>query len=697
MRFAVDTGGTFTDLLIEDGERLHMFKAPTTPADPLNGIIDAFTAAGEELGMSRGALLAQGDLFIHGTTIATNAVLTGRTARTAFLTTAGHPDILVLREGGRMGLPMFDYSIPFPKPYVPRALTFEIPERVDADGSVVLPLDEDAVRRVCDQLRALDVEAVAVSFLWSIINPVHELRVADLLGGLLPDVRVSIGHRVNPSLREYRRASATAIDASLKPVMQSYLGDLTKRLEAEGFRGRTLVVTSQGMMKDAAVVAAAPIHAVKSGPAMAPIAGRYYAEHDLAADTAIVADTGGTTYDVALVRRGRIPETRETWVGRPYLGHMTGFPSIDIRSVGAGGGSIAWVDEGGLLHVGPDSAGAVPGPACYGRGGSRPTVTDASVVLGHVDPDSFLGGRMRLDVAFARTALHHHVAEPLGLAVEDAALAVLALVTETMAGAIEDITVNQGIDVRGAVLIGGGGAAGLNSVAIARRLGCRTILFPETGAALSAAGGLLGDLSDDFAEVCVTSSGSFDHTAVNRALDRLRSKCQSFLDRVGTAEEAPIGFSVEARYSQQIWEIKLPLPIPRFESAADLDHVCKLFHELHRDVFAFDDPGAEIEFINWRAMVSAELRRGPLGRLMRAGAADRAIETRRAMFAHRGVSDVPVHRLEALSPAPFAVGPCIIEAPFTTIVIDSDADIWLSPMGGLVVEIAAQPHGAAAP
>jgi N-methylhydantoinase A len=697
MRFAVDTGGTFTDLLIEADDCLHMFKTPTTPANPLDGIIAAFTAAGDGLEMSRGALLAQGDLLVHGTTIATNAVLTRRTARTALLTTAGHPDVLVLREGGRMGLPMFDYSIAFPKPYVPRALTFEVPERIGPDGSVIRPLDEDAVRHVCAALKDRAIEAVAVSFLWSILNPAHELKVAEILNQLLPGVFVSLSHNVNPSLREYRRASATAIDASLKPVMQRYLEELTRRLQAEGFRGRTLVVTSQGMMKDAAEVAAAPIHAVKSGPAMAPIAGRYYAEHDLAVETAIVADTGGTTYDVALVRRSRIPETRETWVGRPYLGHMTGFPSIDIRSVGAGGGSIAWVDDGGLLHVGPDSAGAVPGPACYARGGSRPTVTDVAVVLGYVDPDLFLGGRMRLDATLARSALHRHVAAPLNLTVEDAALAVLALLTETMAGAIEDITVNQGIDARGAVLIGGGGAAGLNSVAIARRLGGRTILFPETGAALSATGGLLGNLSDDFAEICVTSSASFGFAAVNGTLDRLRSKCQSFLDRVGAVDGASIEFSVEARYSQQIWEIKLPLPVPRFESAADLGHVCDLFHELHRDVFAFDDRGAEIEFINWRAMVSAELRRGSLGRLKNARADDRALYTRRAVFAHRGVCDVSVHRLEALTPTPCAVGPCIIEAPFTTIVIDSDATVRLSHMGSLIVEIVTQTSGAATP
>lgn len=693
MRFAVDTGGTFTDLLIEESGRVHIFKAPTTPNDPVDGIIDAFTAAAEGMGWSRKALLSKGEFFIHGTTIATNAVLTGHTAKTAFLTTAGHPDILVLREGGRMGLPMFDYSIPFPKPYVPRALTFEVPERIGPDGVVILPLDENAVRQIGSVLDARRVEAVAVCLLWSIANPAHELRVAEILGEFLPEVRVSLSHRVNPSLREYRRASATAIDASLKPTMQRYLGQLVSRLKAEGYRGRAFVVTSQGMMKDAADIADAPIHAVKSGPAMAPIAGRYYADRDLAAETAIVADAGGTTYDVALIRRGSIPETRETWIGRPFLGHMTGFPSIDIRSVGAGGGSIAWVDGGGLLRVGPDSAGSAPGPACYARGGTRPTVTDAAVALGYLDPATFFGGRMGLDPALAYSALEAHVAKPLDLTVEQAALAVLTLLTETMAGAIEDISVNQGVDARSAVLIGGGGAAGLNSVAIARRLGCRRILFPEMGAALSAAGGLLCELSDDISEICVTSSRTFNHGAVNDLLDRLRARCADFFSRAGTGEMSHVEMAVEARYAQQIWEIRVPLPAWPFESNVDLDRLCLEFHRRHTELFAFEDRDAEIEFITWRATASAKVRQRILGRLTKTSEASVTLKMRRAVFAGLGECEIPVRPLDSIGSDALLTGPCIVEAPFTSIVIDCEARIRrLTSTGSLVVEFGVLPQ-----
>jgi len=411
MRFACDTGGTFTDLIVEDDRGgLHMYKAATTPDDPVKGVLDALTLAAADMDLSLGDLLARADMLIHGTTHAINAIITGNTAETAFLTTAGHPDILVLREGGR--IEPFNFVAAYPQPYVPRALTFEVPERINSAGAVHTPLDEAAVIAIAGELKARAVEAVAVCFLWSISNPAHELRVGALLDEHLPGVPYTLSHQLNPALREYRRASSTAIDASLKPLMGRYLGGLTERLAEAGFGGRTLVLTSQGGMLDAHDLARKPIHAINSGPSMAPIAGRHYAGLDSDAPNVIIADTGGTTYDVSLVRQGRIPLTKETWIGQPFRGHMTGFPSIDIRSVGAGGGSIAWVDAGGLLHVGPQSAGAVPGPVCYATGGSEPTLTDACLVLGYVDPDYFLGGTMKLDVGAAARAIEDYHRRP---------------------------------------------------------------------------------------------------------------------------------------------------------------------------------------------------------------------------------------------------------------------------------------------
>ena len=339
MRFACDTGGTFTDLVVEDHNEIRLFKTSTTPDDPVRGVLNALSVAAAHYGQERIDFLRRAEMFIHGTTRAINAILTGNTATTAFITTEGHPDILVIREGGR--IEPFNFRVPYPEPYVPKRYSFTVPERIDAQGRIVTPLDEDAVMKVIDRLRHLKVEAIGVCFLWSIVNGAHEKRVGELLARHLPGVPVTLSHILNPTLREYRRASSTVIDASLKPLMFDYLNGLTTRLREAGFAGRTLMVTSQGGVMDVEAVACAPIHSINSGPSMAPVAGTFYAERDFGQAVAIVADTGGTSYDVSLVRDGRIPWTRETWLGQRFRGHMTGFPSVDVKSIGAGGGSVA--------------------------------------------------------------------------------------------------------------------------------------------------------------------------------------------------------------------------------------------------------------------------------------------------------------------------------------------------------------------
>jgi N-methylhydantoinase A len=686
MRFAVDTGGTFTDLVLEDDRgAVHMFKAPTTPDDPVAGIMDAIGVAAASMATPVERLLGAGEIFIHGTTHAINAVITESTARTALLTTAGHRDVLVLREGGR--IEPFNFAVPFPRPYVPRALTFEVPERVASDGSVVEPLDEDATVALIAELRELGVEAVAVCLLWSTVDAAHELRVGELLEEHLPGVPYTLSHVLNPILREYRRASSTAIDASLKPLMSAYLDGLARRLTDAGFAGRLLMLTSGGGVMDAEEMGRAPIHAIGSGPSMAPVAGRHYARADMGADTAIVADTGGTTFDVSLVRRGAIPTTPETWIGRRYRGHIVGFPSVDVRSIGAGGGSIAWVDEGGLLHVGPASAGAVPGPACYGKGGERPTVTDAALVLGYIDPAFFLGGTMQLDVARAAAAIAADVGSPLGLADAEAASAILRLATENMVGAIEEITINQGIDPRGAVLVGGGGAAGLNSVAIARRLGCGAVVIPEVGAALSAAGALMSDLQADHRALHYAATDRFDFDGVNGVLESLAARCNEFIEGPGLAgTDHAIDLYAEGRYRHQIWEIDLPLKLDRFRSEADLSRVREDFDRLHEEVFAFRDPGSEVEFVGWRATARSRLRSAGIGRLESERAFEaRVPDSRTAYFAGYGSVETGVALFEAMDSGTTVQGPAIVESPFTTVVVDPGATAVRTEGGTLVI------------
>jgi N-methylhydantoinase A len=661
-----------------------MFKASTTPGDPVGGMLDALSLAADAFGLGLQGLLARSDMFIYGTTHALNAVLTGKTARTAFLCTRGHPDVLVLREGGRAD--SFDFAVPYPEPYVKRSLTWEIGGRVLADGSEREAFDEPSVLRAIEEMKALDIQAVGVSFLWSIVNPVHELRVGAMLDEHLPGVAYTLSHQVNPCLREYRRASSACIDASLKPMMTAYLRTLERRLNEAGFSGRTLVVTSQGGVMDAAAAATMPITLLNSGPSMAPVAGRYFALTDEGLDTAIVADTGGTTYDVSLVRRATIPWTREAWIGQPYRGHMTGFPSVDVTSVGAGGGSIAWVDDGGMLRVGPQSAGSFPGPVCYGRGGVQPTLTDACVALGYIDPEFFLGGAISLDRNASVQALFRHVAGPLDLTVEDAAAAIVELATEAMVQAILEICVNQGIDPASAVLIGGGGAAGLNSVLIARRLQSPGLLIPQVGAAMSAAGAMMSDLRSRFQTLFFTDSRRFDFERVNAALEQLRAQCDEFVAKAGPgAISHRLHFWVEARYADQVWEIDVPLEETSINTTDDLASLVEHFHMAHEQLFAVRDEASAIEFVSWGVEVACRIRESEQLLLAKPADVPGGAPMRKAYFAGHGTLDTQVVRFESLRQGDVVDGPALVESPFTTVVVNPGATVRRRASGSLAI------------
>ena len=685
LRLAADTGGTFTDLVVEGGAQgLRFFKRPTTPDNPIEGLLDVIGAAGQTFDASPRSLLARVDLFVFGTTRATNAIVTGATAQTALLTTKGHPDILLFREGGGR-TSLFDYEQEYPDPYIPRSLTVEVPERIGADGAVITPLDEESVRSSLQGLASRGVEAVAVSLLWSIVNPDHELRMGELIRQHLPEVPFTLSHQLNPSLREYRRTSSTAIDASLKPVMSRFFSDLEQRLRSEGFSGRLLIMTAAGGVLDASTVAEAPIHSIGSGPAAAPVAGRHFAQVDASADTAIVTDAGGTTFDVSLLRRGQIPWTRETIVGHPTYGFITGFPSVDVKSVGAGGGSVAWVDSGGLLHVGPESAGADPGPASYGRGGTKPTVTDACVVLGYLDPDYFLGGEMQLRVDLATEVITRDVATPLGLALDEAAAAVLNLATERMVQAIEEITLNQGIDSASGPLIGGGGGAGLYAVQLARRLSSPVVVIPEVSAALSAFGALLSDLRQDYSINEVMSTDAFDYDRARGVLAQLQRLCDAFIADSGTSAVATeCLFSVEARYPHQVWEIEVPLRTTEFNSPNQVEQLRQDFHATHRELYAISDDDSEVEVVAWRAQVRCSLRAVEMSTQATVNADAEAV-VRDAYFSGLGRVQATVRKLVSVAPGERLAGPAILESPVTTIVIDPDAYAERLQSGSLLI------------
>ena len=685
LTFAADTGGTFTDLVVNSGGGARLYKRPTTPADPVVGLFDTLGAAAADFNSSLAELLERSDLFVFGTTLATNAIVTSSTARTALLVTEGHPDILLLREGGERST-LFDYSQEYPEPYIPRALTFEVRERLSASGEVLTALDEQQVLEVIARLRETEVEAVAVCLIWSMINNKHEARIGELLASELPDVPYTLSSRLNPSVREYRRTSSTAIDASLKPLMSRFFRHLEDELRNNGFNGRLLIMTSSGGVLDAEHVAETPIHSIGSGPAGAPVAGRHFAALDGGGMTAIVTDAGGTTFDVSLLRDGGIPTTRETKVGDQKAGYMTGFPSVDVRSVGAGGGSIAWVDSGGMLHVGPISAGADPGPACYVRGGERPTVTDACLILGYLDPQYFLGGEIEVAVEPAVNAIRRHVAEPLRLDLNEAASAILTLATERMVTAIEEITLNQGIDPRQGLLIGGGGGGGLYCTGIARRLGCWPVLIPSASAALSATGALLSELRATYTATELMSTRAFDRERANAVLDGLLAQCKDFCNGPGAGSiRSEIIFSVEARYQEQVWEIEVPLARPEFTSDDDVTALVESFHDTHDALFAVRDTGSDVEVLTWVAQVSCALRDADAVQSPSAPGRSGTGDIRKAYFPEQGTVDTPVYQARNLEIDHRYAGPLLVESPVTTLVVDARSEVVRSANDSLLI------------
>ncbi|MEX2479372.1 MAG: hydantoinase/oxoprolinase family protein [Gammaproteobacteria bacterium] len=685
-KIAVDTGGTFTDVVVQDGAgNVVIGKSSTTPARIFEGMRNALMAAADELGIALGDLLAATSLLIYGTTRSTNAIVQGQVAKTAFLTTRGFPDILVTREGGKFR--PHDFSFDFPQPYIPRRHTFMIDERISSEGEVVAALDEAQASAVARQLVDAGFEAAAVCFIWSIANPVHERRMAEILAAQAPHIAVSLSHVLVPIVREYRRASTTAIDASIKPLMQRHLRDMHDDLRAAGFGGDLLVSTSAGGCSHVENLVERPVHTVKSGPAMAPVAGRALAAVEGLGADVIVCDAGGTTFDVGLVRDGALKYTRETWLGGQWMGHMTAISSVDVRSIGAGGGSIAWIDGGGLLRVGPMSAGSEPGPACYGYGGDEPTVTDAAVVLGYLDPDYFLGGRMALDVAAARRVVQR-LADALGLALELAAYAVINVANELMINAIQDITVAEGFNPAEAVLVAGGGAAGINIVPIARELGVNTVIVPRTAGALSATGMQFSDIVFEESGNCVTLSGSFDCTGVNRVLEDIDARLERARRQLGSLADAATtrAYTVEARYLTQVWELDAPCDSARFHGPAEVAALVESFHRAHERVFAVRDDAGQVECLNWRGRLTIALEAASAAASVRTASTGQPSGSRLSYFDEAAI-EVPVYRGGDLRIDQRIAGPALIEEPTTTVVLYPGSTARVSGSNNYIISL----------
>lgn len=688
-RISVDTGGTFTDVVVTDAQgRMTIGKALTTRDRISVGMKEAISAAAAELGITFGELLSEADLLIYGTTRATNAIVTKTVAKTAFVTTEGFPDILLLKEGGKFN--PHDFTEEYPDPYIPRRHTFELSERIGAQGQVTTPLNEAKARATLETIRDRGFEAIAVCLIWSIANPEHELAIGAMIQEIMPDVPFTLSHELIPIVREYRRASATAIDASLKPLMQSHLRGLEQDMREAGYAGEILVSTTAGGCNHVEALVQKPIYTIGSGPAMAPIAGLTFSQAEAMGDNVIICDTGGTTFDVGLVRDGRLTFSRDTWLGGLYTGDLLGVSSVDMRSIGAGGGSIAWVDEGGLMRVGPQSAGADPGPACYGNGGEDPTVSDAAVVLGYFDPDYFLGGRMTLDVEAARRAVKR-VADQAGYTVEETAFRIMGLASDLMMRAISDITINEGFNPRESTIVAGGGAAGVNIMTIASELGCNRVILPKVASALSASGMQFADIVAEEATSLVSLSNRFDMAAVNATLEDLEERLEAFRRTLpGGGDRYRLEHVAEARYLAQVWELDTPIGTSRFNSQQDLDSFVEAFHQVHERVFAVRDEGSPVEVVTWKVRLVVQISEPPVI----AGAIDSTTEagkptvSRQCYFGDATPVPTPIYKASDIEPGNRISGPAIIEEPTTTLVVYPGMSATVSAAGNYRLDVA---------
>ena len=668
-RLGVDIGGTFTDGVLIDTSSgdVTNSKVLSTPADPSLGFMNAV----EQLVGSDGVDIAEIEHVVHATTVATNAIIEGDTARAAFVTTDGFSDMLEIARQIRPSL--YDLKFEKPPPLVPRRLCFGVPERLDADGNVLIPLDEPTVEEVAERIIEAKVESVAVCLLHAYRNPDHEKRVGEILRSRLRGIPVSLSSEVAPEFREFFRASTTVINAVIGPLVGRYLSNIGRRLDERGIGGDLLVMQSSGGVYAADAAVERPVFMVESGPA----AGAVAATHIGAAagqENLISFDMGGTTAKVSMILGGEPRVTKDYTVGAEAQSGVGAFggadgypvrtPVIDLVEIGAGGGSIAWVDSGGALRVGPRSAGADPGPACYGLGGTQPTITDANLVLGRLNPDYFAGGSIRLDPDLSTAAIEEHCAGPLGMGVEAAADGIIEIANAMMVGALRLVSVQRGHDPRDFLLVAFGGAGPAHAARIAQDSGMAGVLIPPSPGTASALGLLATDLRLDRTATHLELADNADAAELDQEFRTLEAESTAAL-RADTSNGSGFNFrrSVEMRYYGQSFELDIPAPAGTFDEQG-LSAIVSAFHDEHKRAYGFNVPGEPVELVNLRVVAVQPITK-PATRTSATRSESRAPEAkdrRRVFFADLGGwTDSGVYDRYAMGAGDRLEGPAIIE------------------------------------
>jgi N-methylhydantoinase A len=683
-RLGIDAGGTFTDFVIVDKATgvTKLFKALSTPSNPTQVIESGLKLIADDLGRTPKAIVSDCDLCINGTTVGLNALITHRGGKTGLVCTAGHEDSIEIRNGHKEDGYRYDPEYPAAVMLVPRHLRKGVRERVLSTGQVRTRLHEEDVRSACEAFKAEGVETVAVSFVWSVLNPTHEKRAAEIVREMMPDAILTIGCELYPQIREYTRTSTAVVNAYLAPVMRQYVRAVDSYFQSLGAQQPVRYFQSNGGLASGQAMTDRSVYAINSGPASAPQAGQYVCA-PFKQKNVITIDMGGTSFDVTLTKDGVTNLNKNI----DFLRYRIGVPMIQVETLGAGGGSIGWIDSLGILQVGPQSAGSQPGPACYGQGGEEPTISDANLILGYLNPDGLLGGKLPLSVEKARAALMR-IAEPLALTIEQLAYGMFTIVNSNMVNGIRRVSVERGFDPRDFVLVGAGGATAAHICALAAEIGINTIVLPKLASGLCAFGQVISDVKyNNMATAPARLDNAEAYARLDRLFDEIEAKGVKHLRADGFGEnDIVVKRSLEMRYVGQVHECTVGIDTFKINDKT-VDRVKDAFHRRHEELYTYSEPHSTVEIVNIESTLYGLIDKPEMPALTSGKAPSEAIKSHRnGIFSASGKGiRTPVYDGGALGAGAVVEGPAIIEEVTTTIVVEPDWTARLDASGSYVI------------
>ena len=683
-RLGIDAGGTFTDFVLADKSgKVRLYKALSTPQDPTLAIRNGLALISDDLGVTAEHVVSNCDLCINGTTVGLNALITMKGAKTGLICTAGHEDSLEIRLGHKEDGYRYDPEYPPATMLVPRFLRRGVRERVLSDGSVRTALTEADVRAACELFKAEGVDTVAISFVWSVLHPEHEARAGQIVREMLPGVVLTLGSELYPQVREYTRTSTAVVNAYLAPIMKRYVDAVDAYFHGLGAKQPVRYYQSNGGLAMGQAMADRSVYAINSGPASAPEAGQYVCAPFGKKDV-ITVDMGGTSFDITLTKDGTTNINKNI----DFLRYRIGVPMIQVETLGAGGGSIGWIDEMGLMQMGPQSAGSDPGPACYGQGGKLPTVSDANLVLGYLNPDGLVGGRLPLDAAKARAAVKENLADPLQMSVERAAYGMFTIVNANMVNGIRRVTVERGYDPRDFVLVGAGGATAAHITSLADAIGINTIVLPKLASGLCAFGQIISDVKYNY---MATAPLRLDNPAAYARIDELFNQ----IEAQGLAHLKADGFgkkdtrikrSLDMRYVGQVHECTVEIDTFKVD-ARSIGKVIEAFHKRHKQLYTYSEPLSIVEVVNLESTLYGVVDKPERMKIGRGASPEKALKGHRnAVFSADGKAiRTPIYDGTPLGAGATIKGPAVIEEVTTTIVIEPGWTARLDESGSYLI------------